>query len=163
MNRIDFLRALKEFTLEAVKDIILPTSVQKGDNEQVFRPVEVHLMRLPDSTAAKKKVPYIIHQIITTKDEQPKGEQPKATAQVRSICCVWNSDEEEGALMLLNLMERLRIEMLRKIVIDDRYELDMGTGLEALIYPDDTAPYFMGEMVSTWKLPAVKREVREWL
>lgn len=163
MNRIDLLNTLKAFTVEAVGDIIMPTSVQKGDDGQSFRTAEIHLMRLPDSTAAKKKAPYIIHQLITAKDQQTKGQLPEATAQVRSIFCVYNSDEEEGAMMLLNLMERLRIALLRQCVIGERYELDLEAGLEALIYPDDTAPYFMGEAVSTWKLPPVKREVREWL
>ena len=82
---------------------------------------------------------------------------------MRSIFCVYSSNEEEGALALLNLMERLRIDLLRKCVLADRYELDLETGLEGLIYPNDSAPYYMGEMVSMWKLPAVEREVRQWL
>lgn len=163
MTRIDLLNELKAFTLEATGEIILPTSIQKGDNEQKSRAAEVHLMRLPDSKAATKKAPYIIHQLITAKDQQNKGQLPTATAQVRSIFCVYHDNEEQGALALLNLMERLRIALLRKCVLADRYELDLEAGLEALVYPDDTAPFFMGEMVETWKLPSVKREVREWL
>lgn len=163
MSRIDLLQALKEFSEEAVGDIRMPVSVQKGDAAQDDRAAEVHLMRLPDSTSARKKAPYIIHQLITAKDQQSEGQWPEATAQVRSIFCVYNSNEEEGALMLLNLVERLRIALLRRVVIGDRYELDLKTGLEALYYPDDTAPYFMGEMVSTWRLPPVQREVRQWL
>lgn len=163
MNRIDLLHSLKAFSELATKDILMPVSVQKGDTKQRDRAAEVHLMRLPDSSSARKKAPYIIHQLITAKDQQNEGQWPEATAQVRSICCVYNANEEEGALMLLNLVERLRIALLRNVVIGDRYELDLKSGLEALYYPDDTAPYFMSEMVSTWKLPPVQREVREWL
>ena len=163
MDRVDLLNVLKAFTLESTGEILMPTSVQKGDGEPELRAARVHLMRLPDSRAAEKKAPYIIHQLITTKDQQEKGQRPNSTAQVRSIFCVYSSNEEEGALALLNLMERLRIDLLRKCVLADRYELDLETGLEGLIYPNDSAPYYMGEMVSMWKLPAVEREVRQWL
>lgn len=163
MDRVDLLNVLKAFTLESTGEILMPTSVQKGDGEPELRAARVHLMRLPDSRAAEKKAPYIIHQLITTKDQQEKGQRPKSTAQVRSIFCVYSSNEEEGALALLNLMERLRIDLLRKCVLADRYELDLETGMEGLIYPNDSAPYYMGEMVSMWKLPAVEREVRQWL
>ena len=61
--------------------------------------------------------------------------------------------------MLLNLMERLRIALLERVVIGQQCTLDLQAGLETLVYPDDTAPYFAGEMVSTWKLPAVQRKV----
>ena len=61
--------------------------------------------------------------------------------------------------MLLNLMERLRIAILKKVVIGEQFEIDLEAGLECLVYPDDTAPYFLGEMVSTWKMPTIKREV----
>lgn len=164
MNRITLLEQLKKFTQEAVGDIIMPVRRQKGDAEQGSRAADIHLMRLPDSSAAQKKAPYIIHQLITGKDIQPTGEDESASAVVRSIFCVYNDNEEEGALMLVNLMERLRINLLRQIIIGGQFQLDLEAGLETLIYPDDTAPYYAGEMMSTWKLPAIKREVKSpWL
>lgn len=65
--------------------------------------------------------------------------------------------------MLLNLIERLRIHLLQTVVIGQKYQLDLEAGLETLIYPEETAPYYAGEMISTWKLPAIEREVRKWL
>ena len=65
--------------------------------------------------------------------------------------------------MLLGLMERLRIKLLKQVVIGERYQLDLTQGAEVLIYPDDTAPYFAGEMITTWKIPSIEREVRQWL
>lgn len=82
---------------------------------------------------------------------------------VRSIFAVYNDDEQEGGLMLLNLMERLRIRLLREVVIGRRFQLDLEAGLETFIYPDDTAPYYAGEMTTTWRVPGVEREVRQWL
>lgn len=164
MNKRDFLDCFKDFTEEAVKDMILPVSEQSGDKNNAGRAAEVHLMRLPDSKAAKKKAPYILHQLITGADKQLSGHDPEATAVVRSVFCVYNDNEEEGALSLVELMERLRIAMLKEIVISKRYMLDINEAkLETLIYPEDTYPYYAGEMISTWKLPPVEREVSEWL
>lgn len=160
MNRITLLEQLRDFTKNATVDIIMPVRMQKGDAEQGSRAAEIHLMRLPDSGSAQKKAPYIIHQLITGKDVQPQGEDETSSAIVRSIFCVYNDNEEEGSLMLLNLMERLRIRLLRQVVIGNQFQLDLVAGLECVIYPEDTAPYYAGEMVSTWILPAIQREVR---
>lgn len=159
MTRVVLLEQLKEFSKAATVDLIMPVSMQKGDTEQKFRAADVYLMRLPDSKAAQKKAPYILHQFITGADSQPQGERDSSTAKVRTIFCVYNDDEQEGALMLLNLMERVRIGILKKIVIGNQFTLDKEAGLECLVYPDDTAPYYCGEMVSNWIMPSVEREV----
>lgn len=159
MTRVVLLEQLKEFSKAATADLIMPVAMQKGDTEQSFRAADVYLMRLPDSGAAQKKAPYILHQFITGADNQPKGERDNSTAKVRTIFCVYNDDEQEGGLSLLNLMERLRIEILKKVVIGGQFALDKEAGLECLAYPDDTAPYYCGEMVSTWIMPSVEREV----
>ena len=39
------------------------------------------------------------------------------------------------------------------------FQLDLSAGLDTLVYPDDTAPYYIGEVVSTWKLPGITRKV----
>lgn len=162
-SRVDFMERLKETTQEAVKDLILPVRIQREGEEQSYRAANVYLMRLPDSKSATKKAPYIIHQLITAKDAQAEGQRPNATVQVRSIFCVYNDDEQEGGLMLLGLIERLRIALLKRVVIGERYILDLSDGAEVLIYPDDTAPYFAAEMLTTWQIPSIEREVRQWL
>lgn len=159
MTRIILLERLRDFSRLATGDIIMPVKPQKADQKPAGRAADVYLMRLPDSGAAQRKAPYIIHQFINGKDQQTPGERGSSVAVVRSIFCVFNDNEEEGALMLLNLMERLRVALLRKGVIGERFTLDLGAGLEALAYPDDTAPFYAGEIVSTWILPAVEREV----
>ena len=82
---------------------------------------------------------------------------------MRSIFCVFCSDEQEGTLYLINAMERLRIALLKNPLIgNNQFECDLKEGLEDLVYPDDTYPYYMGEMITTWKLPPIKREVSLW-
>lgn len=164
MTRIALLDRLRDETVAATEDIIMPVARQKEDKEPPqSRAAEVYRTRLPDGSAAKKKAPYILHQILTGQDTQASGQRIFSRATVRTIFCVYNADEQEGGLMLLNLMERLRIRLLRKVVIGDQFTLDLEAGLETLIYPEDTAPYYAGEMMSVWKLPAVEREVRQWL
>jgi len=161
MTRTDFLETLKAFTEIVIKDMVLPVRKQENDKKPPApRAADVHLMRLPDSKSATKKAPYIIHQVITGKDTQPEGERAIALTVVRSIICVYHENEQEGALTLLSLMERLRVALLETVVIGNKYTLiTEGDGLEALIYPDDTAPYYAGEMISTWRLPGIKRKV----
>ena len=162
-SRVDLLERLKEVTQDAIKDLILPVRIQREGEDQSYRSADVYLMRLPDSKSATKKAPYIIHQLITGRDMQEEGQRVTSTVHVRSIFCVYSDDEQEGGLMLLGLMERLRIKLLKQVVIGERYQLDLTQAAEALIYPDDTAPYFAGEMVTTWKIPSIEREVRQWL
>lgn len=159
MNRVILLHRLKDFTLDATKDLLMPVKIQSENDTKKERTAEVHLMRLPDSKSAQKKAPYILHQFITGADQQNPGSRDTSTATVRSIFCVYSDNEEEGGMILLNLMERLRIALLKQRVIGDQFTLDLEAKLEALCYPDDTAPYFCGEMVSVWKLPSVEREV----
>lgn len=159
MTKVILLERLRDFTLAATSEIIMPTMRQKGDSGQKYRAAEVCLMRLPDSTSFKSKSPYILHQVITGKDVQPSGSLPESSVAIRSIFCVYNDNEEEGGLMLLNLMETLRVELMRQVVIGRQFELNLEAGIETLVYPEDTAPFYAGEMITTWKLPTVEREV----
>ena len=157
------LKELCLFTSEAVQDIILPVRINKGDSQQIFRAANVYSMRLSDSSTAKHMVPYIIHQVITGNDSQPQGHAASSSATVRSIFCVYNENEEEGGLMLLNLMERVRVNLLEQLKIGDQFQLDLKSALETLIYPEHLSPYYAGEMISHWKIPAVQREYKLFL
>ena len=159
MTKNVLLDVLAAFTSDAVSDLILPVRASKAVPDPEDRAAEVYKMRLPDSKSAKDKAPYIQHQIITGGDKQPSGQKIDCRATVRSIFVVYDDDESEGALNLLNLMERLRIRLLQQVVIGEQFELNLQEGVETMIYPDDTAPYFMGEMVTVWNLPPVQREV----
>lgn len=145
------LDVLKEFTERAISELIMPVQTQKGDTEQQFRCADIYKMRLPDSTSAQKKAPYIIHQAITGKHKTQDNK-----VNIRSIFCVFCDDEQEGSLMLLNLVERLEIELLKTVVIGGQFELDRDEGVEFLVYPDNTAPFYAGEMSTVWKLPVIR-------
>ena len=160
MTKIVLLEQLKAFTEDVTKDLILPVAPQKEDKEPPKnRSADVYRTRLPDSRAAKKKAPYILHQVITSKDTQPPGQRMISRATIRTIFCVYHPDEQEGGLALLNLMERLRLSLLEQGVVGKQFILDKETGLESLVYTEDIAPYYAGEMISVWKLPPLERKV----
>ena len=116
-------------------------------------------MRLPESAAAKKYAPYILIQYVSGTDKQTHGHYSDSTTLIRFIFCVYNTNEESGAAMLLNLMETIRIALLKEVVIDKKFKLDTDAGLESMPYPDDTAPYFAGEMIGTFIEAPIEREV----
>lgn len=160
MTRTELLEHLKAFTLEVTKDIILPVAQQKEDKTPPLpRAPAVYKMRLPDSNAAKKKAPYIIHQVLNGKDIQEPGTFPTGDTVVRTIFAVYHRDEQEGGLALLELMERMRLALLVQQVIGKQFKLNLQAGLETLAYPDGSAPYFGGEMISVWRMPPIERKV----
>ncbi len=164
MTRSKLLHDLKLFCADAVKDIILPTSVQKNDKTCKERAPEIYKMRLTDSQEAKKLAPYIILQFLNSVDKQEHGSRAESLAVIRFIFCVYDKDEQEGAMMLLNVMDAVRIKLLKEVVIGEQFKLDTSEGLESLVYPvspefPDTAPYFGGEMIGNFILPPIEREV----
>ena len=160
MNKVILLEQLKEFTELAIKDLLMPVRPQENSPQEPPRPARVHLINLPSGRGPTEQAPYVIHRIITGKDEQPAGEREQAGALVRTVFAVYSPDEQEGGLMLLNLMERLRIALLQRRVIGGQFALDMQAGIESLIYPDNTPPFYAGEMVSRWRLPGIERQYK---
>ena len=159
MTRFFLIKELKAFCEKQVKNLLYPPAVQKGDTKKVERAPELYAMRLPNSREAKKFAPYIIIQLADSLHVQNESEQPEYSATIRFIFCVYEENESEGAMRLLNLMDLVQEALLRQVKIGNCYRLDVHKPLDMLIYPDDTAPYFVGEMVGTFNLPATKREV----
>lgn len=154
-----FLYELKKFINEAVKNFSLPTAVQKDDTTNKPRAPGLYLMRLPRSTSYKKFAPYIIIQVATGKDNQPTGNRSQSVVNIRLIFCTYCESEEEGALMLLNVMDAVRLKLLENVVIAKKYKVDTDAGIDYLFYPEDTAPYYAGEMDFSVMLPPIERKV----
>lgn len=194
MTRVILMEQMKAFTEESVKDLLLPVppphveDVAEDDQEDFFdeehdaedrgnsdakpplpppphRAANVFLTALPEKKSGVNEVPYILHQVIKSRDFQPPGERPRSEIVLRSVFCAYHENGEEGGLALLNLMERLRIAMLRKGMVGKQFTLDLTAGMETLVYsnteppPDGTAPFYFGEMITTWKCPIIKGEV----
>ena len=159
MTKVALLLAIAKTCKKAVRGLQLQTSVQQGDTELLRREPKVHIMRLPKSTDAKKKAPYIIVQYINGRQVRVKPPKPSRTANVRFVFCVYDDDEQTGAINLLNVMDAVEMEILKAIKFGACFTLDSDEPLESLVYPDDTAPYYAGEMFGTFHLPPIEQEV----
>ena len=164
MNRVMLLEALKVRQTEDLKDLLMPT-VPKKDKPSVLRTVEIFKGKLPDRKSETEKAPYIVNGVLNSNFFRNPGEEPTGLVTIRSTMCIYNENNEEGSLMILNLLERLRISYLRNPIVDGVFELvcDEEHPIQDLVYPDETMPFFMADQVTVWKLPPVEREVRPWL
>ena len=163
LTKVDLLEALKKRTLEDTAEMLLPVRPQKNDDGVTERNAGVYIGGMREMAQSTKKAPYILHRMVNSASKQEPGERLQTKAIVRSIFCVYCDDEEEGELLLMSLMERLRISLLRNPLIgDDQFECSTEEGLEDLVYPDNTHPYYLGEMLTVWDMPEIKREVRYW-
>lgn len=192
MTRAVLLKCLGEFTEAVLENLLLPVPppryIQCADlpadaddifddgldeeaaaeelkQQETYRPIKVFLTGLPKGSSYMRDAPYILHQILKSLDLQEPGKQSVTEIIVRTTFCVYHEDGQEGGLSLLNVMERLRIALLRRRVIGKQFKLNLSAGLETLVYPDTgpppegTAPYYLGEMLTTWNAPIIEREV----
>ena len=156
MTPLDLLDEMKVYVEWEIKDLVLPTRVDRKSGKTPERPAEVHTMALPNKKAETERIPYVLLQFLTSKDQQEPGEMPESSCKIRIVCATYSEDKAEGSLCLLNLLTRIRLAFLRDGSIQDRYLLKMP--LEMIIYPDNTAPYYLGEIMSEWTLPPIKTE-----
>lgn len=173
MTPVVLLTELKKFIEENTKDIILsvrpvknktlPPGVktvkpaQEPEGEVTHRAPEVHIMRLPDKEAETQRIPYILLQFLTGKDEHKPAEQPDSECNIRIIAVTYSEDGGEGATDLLNVLTRIRVALLKAGEVGQQFLLRKP--LEYIVYPEETNPYFLGEMLTIWEMPAVQREI----
>lgn len=160
MTPIILLDNLAEFVKENTKNIILQVKTDPG-TQQKERPAEIHKMRLPRKEDSTKRIPYILLQILTGKDDTENG-QRTSRCQIRIVVATYSEDQKQGAYDVLNVILRIQSELEKVGIIANQFCLQ--DPLEYLIYPDDLHPYYFGEMITNWSVPEIKREVEElWL
>ena len=157
MTPIFLLDELQKFIEEKTKDIKLPVRVRTGSNEDKERSALVFQMGLPEPDDVQQKVPYILLKFLTGVDDKAAGEPDESSCKVRIIFTVYSENGQEGPLQVLNLILRVRSELEKVGIIDKRFVLQKP--LEYIVYQDTQPPYYMGEMVTNWSLPTIKREV----
>lgn len=157
MTPLILLRELKKYIEEVTKDIMLPVRVGRGTKESKERPIQVHLMNLPKKEDEIQQVPYILIKHLTGKDDQIEGNLTDSGCMVRIIVATYAEDAEEGGMALLNVISRIRYNLLKDRLIASQFQLRMP--LETITYPEDTRPYYLGELMTSWSLPSIEREV----
>lgn len=158
MTPIILLDNLAEFIKQKTENISLEVRTPPGEKAK-RRPAEVHKMRLPKKEDSTKRVPYILLQILQGEDTMDDEGGPISRCKIRIVVSTYSEDQNCGAYDVLNVILRIRTELERVGIIADQFCLQKP--LEYLIYPDDYAPYYFGEMMTNWTIPEIKREVEE--
>lgn len=157
MTPTALLEALKLYIQENTKDIILTVRRKRGDTTE-DRPPNVYLMNLPKKEDEVQQIPYILIKYLTGRDDREPGEEESSQASIRIVIATYAEDAEEGTMALLNIISCLRYNFLKDSEIAGQFRLI--SPLESIIYPDDTRPYYLGEMMTLWTLPPIEREVK---
>lgn len=165
MTVLKLLSDLKTVVEEETRELLLPVSIQKEDRgEQKYRAPEVHRMRLPNSADAKKYAPYVLIQAVDAEDAQTAGESPRSSVGVRMVAVVYHRSEPDGALALWELMDRIRTGLLRRSVIGGQFQLDLRRNVQQLVYDENLAPYFAGEISMVFgRTTPTREDVMQWL
>ena len=111
-------------------------------------------MRLPKKEDQTEKVPYILLQFLTGKDGEV---QEGSTCKIRIVVATYAENDSMGTYDVLNVILRIRSELQKVGIIGGYFALEKP--LEYIVYPDSTQPYFLGEMITNWSIPEIKREV----
>jgi len=160
MTAINLLECLEAFVKEKTADIMLQVKVRNRNQEEVKeRAADVYKMRLPKKEDQTEKVPYILLQLLTGKDDKEDGEPEESVCKIRIVVATYSEDGSEGALDVLNVILRIRSELKKAGVVGERFVLQ--NPLEYIVYPDSTQPYYLGEMVTNWSIPTIEREVTD--
>lgn len=156
MTPSDLLEQFKVFAEEKLNNLLLPIKKAPGE-EPEYRSPEVFKMNLPNKSAQKEKAPYVVLQFLNGNDSQNPGEDMESVCNIRVVVCAYSEDLDEGPLNVLNMLVRLRSALLEDRILANRYQLQPP--LEYLVYPDNPAPFFFGEMITVWKIPTVRRKI----
>lgn len=160
MTPLILMEELKKIIEHETENLILPVRVNKLEGKNKERKVNVHMMRLPDKEAETKEIPYVLLQFLKQEDLHTNGETPESSGMIRIIVAAYSENSEEGAMCILDLLTRIRISLLKRGVVGEQFLL--RPPLEMIVYPDNTNPYFLGEMITNWSMPVTRSEVMIW-
>lgn len=159
MTPVILLDRLEEFVREKTADIKLQVRVRNNQQEEKERAAEVYKMRLPTKEAQTQRIPYILLQFLTGKDDKQGMEPEESIGKVRIVVATYSEDGGVGATDVLNVILRIRSELKKTGIIGGAFVLQ--NPLEYMVYPDTIQPYYVGEMITNWSMPAIQREVEE--
>ena len=156
MTAIDLLESLKEYIRGKTEDLQLWARVPEDGTESARRPPKVFTGNLPEKEDEKKAAPYILLKLLTT-----KSEDEERTAMVRIIVVTYSEDKEENYIQCLNVLSLLERVFLEDGMVANRYSCQKP--IETLMYDEDFEVYQIGEMMTTWELPQIERNVRQYV
>lgn len=157
MNPDDLLDNLDALIKDQTKDLLLPLRVDRGEsreNGEKFRAPLTFTMDLPKKEDDTRLAPYILTQILTGTDEQQPAEDPSSVCSVRVVVVLYCNDMGEGKRNVLNVITRLRMELLKRRIIGKHFTL--AGKIDWVVDPrPPVGSYFSGEMLMNFKLPPI--------
>lgn len=145
MNVVLALQSLKKFI----------ESELEGDVTTV---PAVHIGYLPKKThvnVEENEFPFVILRPLEGED----SDHETGFATIKLLFGT-KSDDDEGFIDVLNVMERVRIALLKKRVLDQRYRLELPYKWK--FHEEQPEPEWIGEATTKWLLPTVHEEVEEY-
>lgn len=160
MTPVILMERLADFVQDVTKDIKLQVRVRnQNPEEEKERAANVYKMGLPKKDDQTQKIPYILLQFLTGKDDKQAGEPEESDCKIRIVVATYSEDGGVGPYDVLNIILRIRSELEKVGIIGKQFALQKP--LEYIVYPDNTQPYYLGEMITNWSIPTIKREVEE--
>lgn len=133
--------------LHAIRDFLV------GELAGDFTEPPVYLYDLPHKTKGNQSVdepPYIVIRATSGSDD--------AEASMVKVALVFGvKDSELGIATLSNLMERVRIALLRTRLLGKQFTLQEPYQWE--IFDEQPQPIYEGIATTTWMLPTIRQEV----
>ncbi|MEK3791047.1 hypothetical protein MKX42_04685 [Paenibacillus sp. FSL R7-0204] len=120
-----------------------------ADDTQPVPPVLLGYL-LPDTTV---NLDYPVIMILPAEGE---GDSGQGKIQIK-LQFGTHSEEDTGLIMLLNLMERVRILLLRQRVLEQKFSLDAVWTWK--LDEEHPSAVWRGELTTTWALPQIRQEV----
>lgn len=120
-----------------------------ADDTQPVPPVLLGYL-LPDTTID------LVYPVIMIRPAEGEGDSGQGKIQIK-LQFGTHSEEETGLIMLLNLMERVRILLLRQSVLEQRFSLDASWTWK--LDEEHPSAVWRGELTTTWALPQIRQEV----
>lgn len=133
----------------------LPAKNQGNGPEEKTPAVYLHEV----GDAEENFAPYILVQIDKGKvvTDEEHGHMSKCNVKIK--IATYSGEDAQGAVLdLLNLMTMIRTALEKQIVLGHQFILDLTTGLEYLLCPENPADYRIGELMTTWEIPLIERE-----
>ncbi|NOU83232.1 hypothetical protein GC101_30700 [Paenibacillus sp. LMG 31459] len=133
------IMAIQKFLKEQLADDMLPVP-------------PVLLGYLPQSNAGNLEYP-----VIMIRPDEGEGDSGQGQIQIK-LQFGAQSEDDTGLIDMLNLMERVRILLLRKRVLDQQFVMDASWKMK--LNEEHPAAVWGGELTTTWVLPQIRPEVQ---
>ncbi|CDN41456.1 hypothetical protein [Paenibacillus sp. P22] len=115
----------------------------------------IHLYDLPAKTKGNQAAddpPYIVMRATSGTDEGDSS-----MVKVVLVFGVKDNEDGKGIMTLSNLMEKVRISLLRTRLLESRFALQEPYQWE--IFDEQPQPIYEGIATTTWMLPTIRQEV----